>query len=217
VLHGRTLHEMVTGNTPDISEYTDFDWYAPLWYYEDNPFPATRRILGRWLGVAHRVGQALCYWILTNTGQVIARTTVQALSLAELETQAIIDELKAFDNRIIITLGEPFGTHEDYTQNPYLTDIDDGVFEPVEPEAEMPEADTFEIDTYLQAQLSLPNADGYKAATVLCRKHDIHGNPVGMANQNPILDTRVYKVQFSDGHVKECSQRNSRKPICTDR
>ncbi len=67
----------------------------------------------------------------------------------------------------------------------------------------MPEADTFNIDTYLQAQLSLPKADGYKAATVLCRKHDIHGNPIGMANQNPILDTRIYEVQFTDGHVEE--------------
>jgi hypothetical protein len=71
-LHGRTPYELVTGNTPDISEYTDYDWYAPLWYYDDVPFPANKRILGRWLGIAHRVGQALCYWILTQNGQVIA-------------------------------------------------------------------------------------------------------------------------------------------------
>jgi hypothetical protein len=35
VLHGRTPYEMLTGNTPDVSEYVDYAWYSPLWYYED--------------------------------------------------------------------------------------------------------------------------------------------------------------------------------------
>ena len=30
ILHGRTPYEMVTGDTPDISEYTDYEWYQPL-------------------------------------------------------------------------------------------------------------------------------------------------------------------------------------------
>jgi hypothetical protein len=67
----------------------------------------------------------------------------------------------------------------------------------------MPEADAFDIDAYLEAQISLPKADGYKAATVRQRKHDVHGNPIGVANQNPILDTCIYEVQFTNGHVEE--------------
>jgi hypothetical protein len=71
-VNGRTPHELVTGNTPDISEWAEFGWYEPIYHYEDVPFPQTKRKIARWLGVAHRVGQALCYWILSNTGQVLA-------------------------------------------------------------------------------------------------------------------------------------------------
>jgi hypothetical protein len=29
------------------------------------------------------------------------------------------------------------------------------------------------------------------------------GNPVGVGHSNPLLDTRVYEVQFPDGHTEE--------------
>ena len=35
--------------------------------------------LGRWLGVSHKVGQLMSYWILPDTGKVISCTTVQRL------------------------------------------------------------------------------------------------------------------------------------------
>ncbi len=35
------------------------------------------------------------------------------------------------------------------------------------------------------------------------RKWDIDGNPTGVANANPILDTRDYVVTFDDGDVTE--------------
>jgi len=68
VLHGRTPYEMVTGNTPDISEHVDFGWYDLVYYYDEAAFPNPKTHMARWLGVAHRVGQALCYWLLTQTG-----------------------------------------------------------------------------------------------------------------------------------------------------
>jgi hypothetical protein len=40
---------------------------------------------------------------------------------------------------------------------------------------------------------------------VTARKRDIHGNPLGLANKNPILDTRIYEVTFPDGHSAEYS------------
>jgi len=49
----------VAGKTPDITEYMEFVWYEPIFYYEDLPFPDSRRVIARWLGVAHRVGLAL--------------------------------------------------------------------------------------------------------------------------------------------------------------
>jgi hypothetical protein len=79
-LHGHNPYEIVTGNAPDISEYCQYRWYDPVYYLEKtHAFPQDKLILGHWLGVAHRVGQALCYYILLENGQVIARTTVQQI------------------------------------------------------------------------------------------------------------------------------------------
>jgi hypothetical protein len=83
-LQGHTPYELVTGRTPDISEYIDYSWYDTIWYFDhDAPFPEEKRKLGKWLGVAHRVGQALCYYILTRNGQPIVRSTVQPISAVE--------------------------------------------------------------------------------------------------------------------------------------
>ena len=34
------------------------------------------------------------------------------------------------------------------------------------------------------------------SATVLWRKYDYNGNPIGSRAKNPILDTREYEVEF---------------------
>ncbi|MGH7974081.1 MAG: hypothetical protein ACREBR_01045, partial [bacterium] len=77
----RTPYEVLKGNTPDISELMDFDFYQ--WVKFNEPaasFTEQRVVLGRWLGVAHDVGQAMCYWILKDNGRIVARTTVRALT-----------------------------------------------------------------------------------------------------------------------------------------
>jgi hypothetical protein len=45
-LHGRTPHELITGFTPDISEFIDYMWYEPLWIYTDVNFPQDKCELG---------------------------------------------------------------------------------------------------------------------------------------------------------------------------
>ena len=74
----RTGMETVTGETPDISEWLDFEFYDRVWYYDHKKIEidGSGRRLARWLGVAHRVGSDLCYWLLLESGKVIARTTV---------------------------------------------------------------------------------------------------------------------------------------------
>ena len=39
--------------------------------------------------------------------------------------------------------------------------------------------------------------------TIMGRKWDQEGNPIGHAHSNPILNTRVYEVEVPDGHVEE--------------
>ena len=58
--------EKVIGETPDISEYLDYGFYDWV-YYWDQPKDIENPKIGRWLGVSHRIGSALCYFILKNT------------------------------------------------------------------------------------------------------------------------------------------------------
>jgi hypothetical protein len=90
-MHGHTPHEMSTGQTPDISEYTEFSFYEMLWYNDEMAFfPEDRRKLGRWLGVAHRIHQALCYYLLNINAQIIVLSTVQKIPQDKLQTQVNI-------------------------------------------------------------------------------------------------------------------------------
>jgi hypothetical protein len=84
--------------------------------------------------------------------------------------------------------------------------LEAGEFEPFAPSLAMPEADEFDpevFDAYLRAEVLLPKGDCLVTGTVVGRKRDMNGNPIGRKNSNPILDSRVYEVQFPDGHVEE--------------
>ena len=60
--------------------------------------------------------------------------------------------------------------------------------------------DTYD-DTYLRMELALPrNGDQPEFARVTKRLKDANGLPIGTANQNPILDSRMYEVEYQDGY-----------------
>ena len=44
------------------------------------------------------------------------------------------------------------------------------------------------------------DGDGPEFARVTKRMKDTHGLPIGTANSNPILDTRMYEVEYQDGY-----------------
>jgi hypothetical protein len=58
-LKWKTPFERETGDTPDISHLLYYDFYQPVWYWEGSPktFPASKRKLGRWLGIAKILGK----------------------------------------------------------------------------------------------------------------------------------------------------------------
>ena len=123
-LQGRTPYELVTGKTSDLSEYVEFSWYDPLWYYDQEDFPESRRRIGRWLGAAHHVGQACCYYILPRSGEPIVRSTVQPLTADEMKSREVMDHLKADDLAIATRLDQ-----KDLPPMPnvFLTDEDEDV------------------------------------------------------------------------------------------
>ena len=69
---GRTPYESMYGHTPDIPSLCNFDFYEPVWYYDPQEFPDDKRKMARWLGETHGIGQAMCYWLLPESGIPIA-------------------------------------------------------------------------------------------------------------------------------------------------
>ena len=54
-------------------------------------------------------------------------------------------------------------------------------------------------ETYIGAEVVLPKGNDMVSGTVMSRVKNFQGQPIGKADKNPILDTRVYNVEFSDG------------------
>ena len=71
----------VNGEAVDISEYLDFGFYDKVCFKDNGGLSNSEP--GRWLGISHRTGRLVCYHILTHTGKVISRSTVQRVTNVE--------------------------------------------------------------------------------------------------------------------------------------
>ena len=69
------------GSTPDISAFLQFTFWQPVLFLDHEAlWPATSERSGRWLGVAHNIGDALTFWIMDDQSkQVFARSVVRPL------------------------------------------------------------------------------------------------------------------------------------------
>jgi len=207
-------YEVLTGNTPDISELLDFKWFQHVWYYEPSVFPEQNRKIARWIGIAHRVGQAMCFWILPISGEPIARTTIQAISQEELATNEVKQLIAVYDT----TIQEKFdvNVHQDSIESNlsfrlYCEDelrTDDFEQELIEPDSTAPIIDEIANDAYdeLLHVEQMIHCDGEKLRTpIVRRKCDADSNPIGQYNANPLLNSRIYLAEFPDGHIQELS------------
>jgi hypothetical protein len=59
-----------------------------------------------------------------------------------------------------------------------------------------------EYDEYISAQVILPIDSSNRKGRVLRRKRNVNGEPIGLRNINPLLDTREYDVIFPEGAVQ---------------
>jgi hypothetical protein len=175
-LHDRVPSEAIKGNTPDISEYAQFDWYEYVWYLDPAvKFPDEAKKLGRWIGVAHDVGSPMTFWILPASCKVIARSTVSSLTEDERADSVVQTRMAELDLSIKEKIGDSLkdeadedgegevvqvmGISPEVPDDIFLPD-DDADYEPTEPEASMPEADDYmpeSYDEYLTAEVLLPN------------------------------------------------------------
>jgi len=197
-LKTRTPEERITCRTPDISEYAHHGWFEWIWYKENVSFPEQDVCLGWWLGVASNVGQSMTYWLLTEKGTVIARSSVSSLSEMDKRDVNVKQRQEAFMTKINGRL-EINGSLEEAIK--IFPDVPDDSVEPYS----MEEVDSYtheQYDEYISAQVILPIEGSNRKGRVLRRKRNPNGDPIGVRNSNPLLDTREYDVIFPDGAVQ---------------
>ena len=213
--NGRTPIEYITGETPDISEYLDFGFYDWVVYRANAGLGELS--IGRWLGVSHKVGQFMSYWILTIAGRVISATTVQRLTYNEQGTDEWKDRMTEFNTRIKASLDPEVELEHRHDEevpqwNRLSMDESDADFaeefqkvisdESIREIDEDYSADTF--DDYLSMVVGLPRGDdnALHQAKVKERVKDEDGIPIGKRNNNPLMDSRMYEVEFLDGSIE---------------
>jgi hypothetical protein len=195
---------IMRGNTADISHIAEFGWYDWVMFRDNKPsYPDDKLILGGYLGPVIDTGSALMAKILKPKGVFVCRSTLRHLTDEELDSSVHKDMRQKFDVSIECHLGlaalpQDFPA-EDLTLDPTYYDDTDAM-DPEYSDAEiMPEIG----DNYLSAELMLPKGGMMVKGHVTARKCNRDDNPIGRANDNPILDTRSYIVNFDDGDQTE--------------
>jgi hypothetical protein len=140
----------------------------------------------------------LCYYILSITGHVLIRATVRRITEAELQDTNVQTKLAEFDRTIESSLVVQIV--DDVADLPPLPDLVHD--EPDIPYDSISEPDKLSdeaYDRYLGAELQLDRMGEVLSCTIKRRRRDIDGTIVGTSNKNPMLDTREYIVELSDG------------------
>ena len=215
-LNGRTPIEVLMGETPDISEYLDFGWYDWVWYKQEAGLGEAH--IGRFIGVSPSTGALLSYWILPASGIPIVRSTVQCITEIEKTMDAHRERMTAYNAKLAERFNEPRLTRDHipltatdwaatFQQDPaFMTEFGTSF-----DNCDIPEADAaFDPDSYdgyldMHLTIDRPGAGPPTLARVKKRMKDAAGNPIGRADTNPMLDTRLYEVEYSDGHTAALS------------
>jgi len=224
-LHSQVPETVLTGQTVDISPLVEFGWYQWVMYFD---YVSKEPSLGRWLGPAEdSVGSAMTSKILMKNCHTYTTATLRSLTDEEWDSNEWRQQRKLFDKEITRRLGQPMveedvvnidpdavtpvdrhyadddeGTHKHYPDaddihRPLPDDsaVDDNIVE----DGETPGY----ADHYIGATVDITHMGEMRTARVRERTRDDDGRMIGEANDNPILDTRSYLVEFPDGDVTE--------------
>ena len=209
---GRTPIEVITGITPDITEYLDFGFYDWVVFKPNAGVGAPE--LGRWLGISHRIGQMMSYWILPESGIPISCSTVQRLTQLEQQTDEWKGRMASFTEAVTKRLDAEaanIGVDHDIIQQGKLLNLDMENEEFIEDYKRVIDSELLPHaeeqggqQNYVGMELGIRRGDDalIEHGIVKRRITDEDGRPVGRPNNNPILDTTQYEVEFEDGEIE---------------
>ena len=238
VLDGQTPATRMTGDTSDISMLAEFGWYDWVWYVDREGGSGQdvtgepsieRKKLGRYLGPAIGVGEAMCGTVMNEKGNRLNRTSIMPLSQLDWNSEPVRKRMEIFEAALTDKLkhriksmkdGKPAAMLDEEDDLPTAADevtpehvpyeqwnpLDLGFDLPKdkEPLQELPDADELDLNKYISAKVMLPK-DGHTFASgkVVRRARNPDGELIGKEHSNPLLDSSVYEVEFEDGSVEK--------------
>jgi hypothetical protein len=211
-LKGETLETMLSGETADVSEFAEFGWHNWIKFRDTNvPHPEDKLVLGRHLGPSTDIGPAMMAKMTKQNEQHVHRLTLCGLTEDKIQDADKAKARRLHDEEIERHLG-PLAKPEDFEDTNGLGDIElanpDLYEDDDQEQAFAPDRDDLPddaCDNYIGAELTLQQGDEVTTTRVKRRKLDNFGNAIGKANLNPILDTRLYALEFANGIEAECS------------
>jgi hypothetical protein len=126
----------------------------------------------------------MCFWILTENGKVVSRSSVQALTKEELNDTNIKSIIHRYDLSVDHHIGDNnVSVRLNLPKNATYIQVEDDIMNtPYEPVIEPPEEDDVPMNTYdqlINAEVLLPDGDTLKLGTVTGYKRNSYGNLLG--------------------------------------
>jgi hypothetical protein len=95
----KTPIERDFGDTPDISNLLQFSLWELVYYWTPaKGFPSTREAIGHFVGIAENIGDFMTYYVLTDTGQVLARSQVRTAETEDRRNRRAEEDVEDEDN-----------------------------------------------------------------------------------------------------------------------
>jgi hypothetical protein len=191
---------IMTGSTANINHICEFSLYDWVMFRDNVPmFPDVKLTLGQYLGPATNVGSALTAKILKSNGQTVCRSTLWHPNDKEIHCPIHQEMRRVFNESFAHHLGL-HATEQDFPAEDLTPDYDlyDDNHD-LDPDHGNLEVSPEMGDNYLSAKISVSRGITLVRGRITSHKRDNDGNPIGLANANPILNMREYTFTFNDG------------------
>ena len=213
----RTSFEVITQIRPDISEYTSFTFYSWIWHWDEQ---ARCHTIGRWLGVVESVGPIMTFLILPISCIPIPRSSIISIPEREYSSDIVKQMMSSFDATVnakignskkylvddnvpVITVNKDTDSFRRLDEVNTTPDIWDGDPNFLPYAATSEEAAMEQLDEYIGTQILFSTKTGPELIKVTSRKRDGTGHLIGTKYSRPTLDSRIYNIQFPDGHYEQ--------------
>ena len=203
-LQGHTPHSITLGEPGDVSNLCQFGWYEWCYFSQGKAyFPEPDQELDRCIGPSKNQGNELCQIVLQMNGRGVPHCSLRRLcpdKLASSNASQIKETATTLNGRPI------YGDYDRSLHTLYEYEIDSPT---AVPEADLIDAAGKHVnqqsvtDLLINAQIYLPQGGKLSMGKVIHHAVDKHGKLIGTYNDNPILNSHLYEVEFPDGEVKE--------------